>query len=143
MQIAPEAVDPVTDLVNRPRHVAIFTTASLPWMTGTAVNPLMRAVYLAKPGVHDVTLVVPFLTDLEDQARLFPKGLTFDKPEQQEKWVRNWLRVCAAGQRIGAQGVVPDLLSGDPQDTLTRSRSTPDIFGNFRKFSNISNFRIF
>ncbi|KAK2983964.1 hypothetical protein RJ640_027289 [Escallonia rubra] len=72
------------------QHIAIFTTASLPWMTGTAVNPLFRASYLAKDGEKKVTLVIPWLS-MKDQEYLYPNKITFNLPSEQEKYVREWL----------------------------------------------------
>ena len=71
------------------RMITIVTTASLPWMTGTAVNPLLRAAYLAMAD-KKVTLVVPWVPK-EDQEKLFPGGRTFQSPEEQDKFVRDWL----------------------------------------------------
>ncbi|CAK0858304.1 unnamed protein product [Prorocentrum cordatum] len=60
----------------------ILTTASLPWRTGTAVNPTLRAAYLARSG-REVTLVLPWLPDRAQQAMLYPEGLLFDAPHDQ------------------------------------------------------------
>ncbi|KAG0465086.1 hypothetical protein HPP92_019250 [Vanilla planifolia] len=76
------------------QHIAIYTTASLPWMTGTAVNPLFRAAYLAKNGDKEVTLVIPWLS-LNDQELVYPNNITFNSPSDQEKYIRQWL-----GERI-------------------------------------------
>ncbi|KAG6690468.1 digalactosyldiacylglycerol synthase 1, chloroplastic [Carya illinoinensis] len=83
------------DLSDGKRHVAIVTTASLPWMTGTAVNPLFRAAYLAGSARQKVTLLVPWLCK-SDQELVYPSNLTFSSPEEQEIYIRNWLE-----ERIG------------------------------------------
>lgn len=71
-------------------HIAIVTTAAMPWMTGTAVNPLLRAAYLAKAG-KNVTLMMPWLHPVE-QRMIFPNSLCFQSPLEQERYIRNWLK---------------------------------------------------
>lgn len=77
---------------------------SLSTVTGTAVNPLLRAAYLHRrtqeinSASHDdghknkrwVTLVIPWLELSEDQETLY--GRVFRDAQEQEDFIRAWLR---------------------------------------------------
>lgn len=87
------------------REYWIVTTAALPWMTGTAVNPLLRAAYLSQRNrslqecstslKSTVTLVVPWLEEAEDRLALYGKDWENATPQIQENFIRNWLRNSA------------------------------------------------
>lgn len=86
-----EKIIPESDLGLPDRRIWVVTTASLPWRTGTAVNPLARALYLTKGRPADyVTLLIPWLTHKEDQTKLFGADCTFESEEDQAKWIREY-----------------------------------------------------
>lgn len=99
-----EAVLPHTNISDKSKRILIVTTASLPWRTGTAVNPLLRAAYLTngrKAAGGSVTLMLPWLERKEDQERVYGKD-SFANPADQEKFVRTWLR-DSAGMREASE----------------------------------------
>lgn len=82
---------PASDLRGSDRRIWIITTACLPWLTGTSVNPLLRAAYLAKDRPDGmITLMVPWLQK-EDQDIAFPPGIRFKSPDEQREYVQKWL----------------------------------------------------
>lgn len=103
------------------RSFHIVTTAALPWMTGTAVNPLLRAAYLNKMNrdavknflssnnesygkqplnqneklMGSVTLCIPWLVDEADRQIVYGEKFSFHSPKDQEKYIRDWLSESA------------------------------------------------
>ena len=87
-----DEINPDSDLTRLDRKIYVVTTASLPWMTGTAVNPLLRAAYLSRGRPKgSVTLVIPWLQEEADRKKLYAK-YEFKTPADQEAHVREWLR---------------------------------------------------
>lgn len=68
--------------------IHIFTTAAPPWMTGTALNPTMRACTLANMG-YCVCIVYPWLVLPQDQMELY--GRVFANRYDQESFVRSMM----------------------------------------------------
>lgn len=92
----------ISDLRTALRNIVIVTTAAMPWMTGTAVNPLLRALYLAKAG-HTVTLVVPWLESPEDQRTVYPRGTSFTSREEQRRVITAWGREQVPDVNVNVQ----------------------------------------
>lgn len=93
-----EPVLPHTDITDKSKRILIVTTASLPWMTGTAINPLLRAAYLTKGRAKkggSVTLMLPWLERMSDQERVYGKEKAFVSQEDQETYIRTWLKDTA------------------------------------------------
>lgn len=61
------SIIPASDMRDKNRTIWLITTASLPWMTGTSINPLLRAAYLSNGRPEGkIHLLVPWL-EKEDQ----------------------------------------------------------------------------
>ena len=89
-----EAVLPHTDLRDKSKKIWIVTTAALPWMTGTAVNPLLRAANMVDGRSEQggsVTLMLPWLERAQDQEKVYGDGRRFATKFDQELFIREWL----------------------------------------------------
>jgi hypothetical protein len=87
-----------SDLSHPDRRIWVVTTAALPWRTGTAVNPLMRALYLTRGRPkHHVTLLIPWLTDEKSRIKLYGAENAFTERgmDEQEEWIRDFCRTRA------------------------------------------------
>lgn len=101
-EIDMEHVSAASDLRDLDRSIVIVTTAAIPWMTGTAVNPALRAAYLSARGYRNVTLLLPWLEDSEEQAKLFGPKQKFENQDEQAEFVREWCRKNAAKAHVGS-----------------------------------------
>jgi hypothetical protein len=83
-----------SDISKPNRRIWVVTTAGLPWRTGTAVNPLLRALYLTRGRPKGyVTLVIPWLNDTSSRAMLYGENNSFPGGQQeQEEWIRTFCR---------------------------------------------------
>lgn len=93
-----DTVLPHTDIGDKSKNIWIVTTGALPWMTGTAVNPLLRAAYLSnerREAGGSVTLMLPWVERPSDQKRIYGSESRFGTPEDQEEYIRGWLRDTA------------------------------------------------
>lgn len=82
-----------SDLSNSNRRIWVVTTAALPWMTGTAMNPLVRALFLTQNRPKGfVTLVIPWLNDRTHRMKLYGEKYSFSDGakgmKEQEEYIK-------------------------------------------------------
>jgi hypothetical protein len=100
-------VIPDSNLKDPKRRICVVTTAALPWRTGTAVNPLLRALYLTRGRPkHHVTLVIPWCEDEDDRNKTLGKEHSFSNQQEQEDWIRDFCRT-----RANCEGKKDDIAS--------------------------------
>ena len=127
MELSAVEPTPASDLC-KPRHVWIVTTAALPWMTGTAVNPLLRAGSLwqryqdqveaqqeqdgedqecSSSSSFSITLVLPWLCREKDREALYGDEWKAKTVQDQDEYIRSWLgnraKLPRAAQNIAIQ----------------------------------------
>jgi len=103
---ASDAILPHTNIADKSKNIWIVTTGALPWMTGTAVNPLLRAAYLStgrRQAGGSVTLMLPWVEREADQKRVYGSERMFETPEDQEEYIRTWLRDTADMKRASEE----------------------------------------
>ena len=92
------------------RDFWVVTTAALPWMTGTAINPLLRAAYLSQmnrpfsAGKSTVTLVLPWLESADDRVALYGEEWKDVTQAFQEKYIRQWLAQSVPKEADASRG---------------------------------------
>jgi len=107
-QLSEDENDPIPSSVlsNPNRSICVVTTAALPWRTGTAVNPLLRALYLVRfqreqaggggASKGSVALVIPWLESSEEREKLYGAANKFsDGPQgmkEQELWIKQYAK---------------------------------------------------
>lgn len=92
--------DCMVKLVLTTDSVMFFSFSSVPSIdrTGTAVNPLARALYLTRGRPRGyVTLLVPWLDRKEEQAKVYGDTL-FESMEEQDAWIRKY-----SEERVGCK----------------------------------------
>lgn len=131
---APKAA---TDLRDPAKTILVVTTASVPWLTGTAINPLLRAAHLARmrPEGH-VCLYLPWL-EPDKQHEVYGATAQFKNRADHARFVYDWLRDVAHLPDTGLRIAFYDAHYHRPQGSIYPMGRTVEALARpeFRRYS--------